>query len=129
MLRRTFTGFRRASYCCKVRHVWCGCCVCRAHRVDRVLSAVLTMFTQCFRCPLFQVDGSYLLDGKAIQPKEFKRMSGYVMQVSVGWARSLPSRVVSLLKLLLPVEGFHWWFSLVTAACVHVSFHRVHVPS
>ena len=28
-----------------------------------------------------QVDGSYLLDGKAIRLKEFKRMSGYVMQV------------------------------------------------
>ncbi|CAN0293261.1 unnamed protein product, partial [Ectocarpus sp. 8 AP-2014] len=26
------------------------------------------------------VEGSYLLDGQAIQPKEFKRMSGYVMQ-------------------------------------------------
>lgn len=29
----------------------------------------------------YQVEGSYLLNGQAIQPKEFKRMSGYVMQV------------------------------------------------
>lgn len=40
------------------------------------------MFLCCF-LSLEQVDGSYLLDGQAIQPKEFKRMSGYVMQVCV----------------------------------------------
>lgn len=34
-----------------------------------------------------QVGGSYLLDGEAIQAREFKRMSGYVMQAStIGYS-------------------------------------------
>eukprot|EP00903_Cladosiphon_okamuranus_P012160 g11407.t1 len=41
-------------------------------------STMLDILAQ--RVPFSQVDGSYLLDGNAIQPKEFKRKSGYVMQ-------------------------------------------------
>lgn len=43
-----------------------------------------------------QVDGSYLLDDKPIQAKEFKRMSGYVMQVGI-----VCSTVGSLLRPLI----------------------------
>eukprot|EP00752_Nemacystus_decipiens_P008144 g7283.t1 len=41
-------------------------------------STLLDILAQ--RVPFSQVDGSYLLDGQAIHPREFKRMSGYVMQ-------------------------------------------------
>eukprot|EP00904_Undaria_pinnatifida_P012369 jgi/Undpi1/8262/HiC_scaffold_25.g10732.m1 len=41
-------------------------------------STLLDVLAQ--RIPFSQVDGSYLLDGSAIHAKEFKRMSGYVMQ-------------------------------------------------
>ncbi|CAN0229893.1 unnamed protein product [Ascophyllum nodosum] len=41
-------------------------------------STLLDILAQ--RIPFNKVDGSYLLDDRAIQAKEFKRMSGYVMQ-------------------------------------------------
>ncbi|CAN0352553.1 unnamed protein product [Pylaiella littoralis] len=41
-------------------------------------STLLDVLAQ--RVPFSQVDGSYTLDGSAINAKEFKRMSGYVMQ-------------------------------------------------
>lgn len=46
---------------------------------------------------VWQVGGQFLLDGKPIVPKEFKRISGYVMQVNA----SQP------LELLLNSMRFH----------------------
>ena len=92
-------------------------------------------------CPLAeQVDGSYLLDGQAIQPKEFKRMSGYVMQVCslvfywptvwiVTLSKNSPciySQSGSDLKLLLYVTDY---FHGMTVCWVSVHRYCVHIVS
>lgn len=74
-------------------------------------------------CVCSQVEGSYLLDGNAIQPKEFKRMSGYVMQVRFSWVGSAEASVTRRVTPqpgigLGVMRGSLGEFVLCAAACV-----------
>ena len=76
------------------------------NRLQSLLSRFYEYWCSCFSVlSLEQVDGAYLLDGQAIQPKEFKRMSGYVMQVC-----------------LLPASSFVTAYEFCIC-CPHVDVH------